>query len=156
MCSLQVQRRGPGTAATCSARGGAPARLSITDVRNGRRLVGPHPRDERVEVGQLAGVGRPASGHQARVQRVRVTAHPHQPDRGAAQLVDPRGPAVRFPDLLRERGAQQHRAARRADRRAAAVSPPYSWTLTCASYQGPSRSPSGRPAAASVAAVNPP
>src|SRR5690348_18470670 len=34
--------------------------------------------------------------------------------------------------------------------------PAYSWTLTCASYHGPSRSPAGRPAAASVAATNGP
>src|SRR5215472_7196591 len=34
--------------------------------------------------------------------------------------------------------------------------PAYSWTLTCSSYHGPSRSPAGRPAAASVAATNDP
>src|SRR5690348_9577441 len=34
--------------------------------------------------------------------------------------------------------------------------PAYSWRLTCSSYQGPSRSPDGRPAAASVASTNAP
>src|SRR5262245_5294133 len=34
--------------------------------------------------------------------------------------------------------------------------PAYSWTLMCSSYHGPSRSPAGRPAAASVAATNDP
>src|SRR5262245_51993256 len=40
--------------------------------------------------------------------------------------------------------------------RAVAVIPAYSWTLMCSSYQGPSRSPAGRPAAASVAATHGP
>ncbi len=40
--------------------------------------------------------------------------------------------------------------------RAVAAIPAYSCTLTWRSYQGPSRSPGGRPAAASVAATNPP
>src|SRR5262249_12649777 len=34
--------------------------------------------------------------------------------------------------------------------------PAYSWALMCSSYHGPSRSPAGRPAAASVAATNDP
>jgi len=40
--------------------------------------------------------------------------------------------------------------------RAVAVIPPYSWILMCSSYHGPSRSPSGRPAAASTAVTNEP
>ena len=40
--------------------------------------------------------------------------------------------------------------------RAVAVMPAYSCALTCSSYQGPSRSPAGRPPAASVAATNDP
>src|SRR5450755_871391 len=40
--------------------------------------------------------------------------------------------------------------------RAVDVIPAYSWTLMCSSYHGPSRSPSGRAAALSVAATNDP
>src|SRR5215472_10718010 len=40
--------------------------------------------------------------------------------------------------------------------RAVAVIPAYSWILMCPSYHGPSRSPAGRPAAASTAATNEP
>ena len=38
--------------------------------------------------------------------------------------------------------------------RAVAVIPAYSWTLTCSSYQGPSRSPGGRSPEARTAATN--
>jgi len=40
--------------------------------------------------------------------------------------------------------------------RAIAARPAYSWSLTCESYHGPSRRPSGSPAAAITAAANPP
>ena len=37
-----------------------------------------------------------------------------------------------------------------------AAIPAYSWTLMCSSYQGPSRSPAARPAAARIAVTNEP
>src|ERR1035438_7441582 len=40
--------------------------------------------------------------------------------------------------------------------RAVDVIPAYSWTLMCASYHAPSRSPPGRAAAVSIAATNDP
>ena len=147
---------GPERRAQLIVEGGGAAPVVDLDVRGRRGRADPHRGDVGVERRELAGVpGDPRRCSRSRSVGASVRTHtsrtgsPPSAAPNAAQAAGSWIWVVNGPDS--STGQPRSRISR-----AVAAIPAYSCTLTCRSYQGPSRSPGGRPAAASVAATNPP
>src|SRR5262249_47250150 len=109
------------------------------DVRRGRLGGQPHAGGGALEVGQLCGVPAPPR---------RAAAPPGtQPSRAGSPPSAAPGERHRPASWIAGVTGADSTPGPPGGRppRAAAVTPPYSCTLTCSSYHGPSRSPGGRP-----------